>query len=160
MAGTPPSERLRYDQSGCLALQRPDQRDRNEKIACVAIGTDLDVKKEVLGIWFGASESTKYRLSVLNGLKSRGVQDILVTSVDGLSGFVEAINAAYPKTEVPRRIIHQFRSSTRYASYKDIKQFTADSKPVYKASAKDSALTVLGEFKVKWGEKYPLTVKS
>ena len=131
-----------------------------KKAAYVAIGTDLDGKKDVLGIWLGASESAKYWLSVLNGLKGRGVQDILIASVDGLSGFVEAINTAYPRTEVQRCIIHQIRSSTRYVSYKDIKQFTADLKPIYKASTKDTALTALDEFEAKWGGKYPLAVKS
>lgn len=131
-----------------------------KKAAYVAIGTDLDGKKDVLGIWLGASESSKYWLSVLNGLKSRGVQDILIASVDGLSGFVEAINVAYPKTEVQRCIIHQIRSSTRYVSYKDIKQFTADLKPVYKAPTEESALSALDEFEAKWGAKYPLAVKS
>lgn len=131
-----------------------------KKAAYVAIGTDLDGKKDVLGIWLGASESSKYWLSVLNGLKSRGVQDILIASVDGLSGFVEAINVAYPKTEVQRCIIHQIRSSTRYVSYKDIKQFTTDLKPVYKASTEETALSALDEFEAKWGKKYPLAVKS
>jgi transposase-like protein len=86
----------------------------------VAVGTDLEGKKDVLGIWLGASESSKYWLSVLNGLRNRGVQDILIVSVDGLSGFVEAINVAFPKTEVQRCIIHQIRFSTRYVSYKDV----------------------------------------
>ncbi len=132
----------------------------SKKAAYVAIGTDLDGKKDVLGIWLGASESSKYWLSVLNGLKSRGVQDILIASVDGLSGFVEAINVAYPKTEVQRCIIHQIRSSTRYVSYKDVKQFTADLKPVYKASTEETALSALDEFEAKWAGKYPLAVKS
>jgi transposase-like protein len=88
------------------------------------------------------------------------VQDILIASVDGLSGFVEAINVAYPKTEVQRCIIHQIRSSTRYVSYKDIKQFTADLKPVYKAPTEESARSALNEFEVKWGTKYPLTSES
>lgn len=83
-----------------------------KKAAYVAIGTDLDGKKDVLGIWLGASESSKYWLSVLNGLKSRGVQDILIASVDGLSGFVEAIEVAFPRTEVQRCVIHQIRAST------------------------------------------------
>ena len=131
-----------------------------KKAAYVAIGTDLDGKKDVLGIWLEASESSKYWLSVLNGLKSRGVQDILIASVDGLSGFVEAINVAFPKTEVQRCIIHQIRSSTRYVSYKDIKQFTADLKPVYKAPTEGTALSALDEFEVRWGGKYPLAVKS
>lgn len=131
-----------------------------KKAAYVAIGTDLDGKKDVLGIWLGASESSKYWLSVLNGLKNRGVQDILIASVDGLSGFVEAINVAFPKTEVQRCIIHQIRSSTRYVSYKDIKQFTADLKPVYKAPTEEIALAAMDEFEAKWGGKYPLAVKS
>lgn len=131
-----------------------------KKAAYIAIGTDLDGKKDVLGIWLGASESSKYWLSVLNGLKNRGVQDILIASVDGLSGFVEAINVAFPQTEVQRCIIHQIRSSTRYVSYKDIKQFTSDLKPIYKAPTEEVALSSLDEFEAKWSGKYPLAVKS
>lgn len=131
-----------------------------KKAAYVAIGTDLEGRKDVLGIWLGANESAKYWLSVLNGLKNRGVSDILIASVDGLTGFVEAINAAFPKTEVQRCIIHQIRSSCRYVSYKDIKQFTADLKPVYKAATEEIALAALDEFEAKWGKKYPLGVKS
>lgn len=131
-----------------------------KKAAYVAIGTDLEGKKDVLGIWLGASESSKYWLSVLNGLKSRGVQDILIASVDGLSGFVEAINVAFPKTEVQRCIIHQIRSSTRYVSYKDVKQLTAGLKPVYKAPTEETSLMALDEFEAQWGKKYPLAVKS
>ncbi|MCR4718310.1 MAG: IS256 family transposase, partial [Firmicutes bacterium] len=131
-----------------------------KKAAYVAIGTDLEGRKDVLGIWLGANESSKYWLSVLNGLKNRGVSDILIESVDGLSGFVDAIHAAFPKTEVQRCIIHQIRSSCRYVSYKDIKQFTADLKPVYKAPTEEIALAALDEFEAKWGAKYPLGVKS
>ena len=131
-----------------------------KKAAYVAIGTDLEGKKDVLGIWLGANESAKYWLSVLNGLKNRGVSDILIASVDGLTGFVDAINTAFPKTEVQRCIIHQIRSSCRYVSYKDIKQFTADLKPVYKAPTEEIALAALDEFEEKWGKKYPLGVKS
>ena len=131
-----------------------------KKAAYVAIGTDLDGKKDVLGIWLGTNESSKYWLSVLNGLKSRGVSDILIASVDGLSGFVEAIKTAFPQTEVQRCIIHQIRASSRYVSYKDIKQFTADLKPIYKAPTEDVALVALDEFEAKWGKKYPLGVKS
>ncbi len=131
-----------------------------KKAAYVAIGTDLEDRKDVLGIWLGANESSKYWLSVLNGLKNRGVSDILIASVDGLSGFVEAIHAAFPKTEIQRCIIHQIRSSCRYVSYKDIKQFTADLKPVYKAPTEEIALAALDGFEAKWGAKYPLGVKS
>lgn len=131
-----------------------------KKAAYVAIGTDLEGRKDVLGIWLGANESAKYWLSVLNGLKNRGVSDILIASVDGLTGFVEAINTAFPQTKVQRCIIHQIRSSCRYVSYKDIKQFTADLKPVYKAPTEEIALAALDEFEAQWGKKYPLGVKS
>lgn len=114
-----------------------------KKAAYVAIGTGLDGMKDVLGIWLGGSESSKYWLSVLNGLKSRGVKDILIASVDGLSGFVEAIDAAFPKAEVQRCIIHQIRSSTRYVSYKDLKEFTHDLKPIYKAATEKLAKAAL-----------------
>jgi len=131
-----------------------------KKAAYIAIGTDLEGKKDVLGIWLGATESSKYWLSVLNGLKNRGVEDILIASIDGLSGFVEALNVAYPKTEVQRCIIHQIRNSTRYVSYKDLKAFTADLKPIYKAPDEASGISALDEFEAKWGKKYSLAVKS
>lgn len=117
-----------------------------KKAAYIAIGTDLEGKKDVLGIWLGATESSKYWLTVLNGLKNRGIEDILIASIDGLSGFVEAINVAYPKTEIQRCIIHQIRNSTRYVSYKDLKAFTADLKPIYKAADEAMGMSALDEF--------------
>jgi len=131
-----------------------------KKAAYIAIGTDLEGRKDVLGIWLGATESSKYWLSVLNGLKNRGVEDILIASIDGLSGFVEAINVAYPKTEVQRCVIHQIRNCCKYVSYKDLKLFTADLKPIYKAINESTGLMALDEFESKWGKKYPLAVKS
>lgn len=131
-----------------------------KKAAYIAIGTDLEGKKEVLGIWLGATESSKFWLGVLNGLRNRGVEDILIASVDGLNGFTEAINAAFPQTEVQRCIVHQIRNCSRYVSYKDIKAFTADLKPIYKAVTEDAALSALLEFESKWGEKYPLALRS
>ena len=131
-----------------------------KKAVYIAIGTDLEGKKDVLGLWVGATESSKYWLSLLNGLKNRGVQDILIISVDGLAGFSEAIAAAYPQTEVQRCIIHQIRSSTRYVSYKDVKAFTAALKPIYKAPTEESALEALGELERIWGAKYPAAIRS
>jgi len=131
-----------------------------KKAAYVAIGTGLDGMKEVLGIWLGTSESSRYWLTVFNELKNRGVEDILIASVDGLTGFVEAINTAFPKTEVQRCIIHQIRSSTRYVSYKDLKEFTRDLKPIYRASSERSGLAALDDLEKKWGAKYPMSVKS
>ena len=131
-----------------------------KKAVYIAIGTDLEGKKDVLGLWVGAIESSKYWLGVLNGLKNRGVQDILIISVDGLTGFSEAIAVAYPQTEVQRCIIHQIRSSTRYVSYKDVKAFTAVLKPIYKAPTEESALEALGELERTWGAKYPAAIRS
>lgn len=130
------------------------------KAAYIAIGTNLDGRKDVLGIWLGASEGSKYWLGVLNGLRARGVEDILIASIDGLKGFVEAIEVAFPKTEIQRCIIHQIRSSTRYVSYKDVKPFIADLRPVYKAPTEKDALIALDEFENKWSVKYRLGVKS
>ncbi len=131
-----------------------------KKAVYIGIGTDLEGKKDVLGIWIGATESAKYWLSVLNGLKNRGVNDILLVSVDGLTGFSEAIAAAYPRTEIQRCIIHQIRSSTRYVSYKDVKAFTAALKPIYKAPTEELALEALDELESAWGGKYPASIKS
>ena len=86
----------------------------------------MDEKKEVLGMYVGENESAKYWLSILNGLKNRGVDDILIACIDGLTGFSEAIAAVYPKTEIQQCIIHQIRNSTKYVSYKDIKVLMAD----------------------------------
>jgi transposase-like protein len=131
-----------------------------KKAVYIAVGTDLEGKKDVLGLWVGATESSKYWLGILNGLKNRGVSDILIVSVDGLSGFSEAIAAAYPKTEIQRCIIHQIRSSTRYVSYKDVKAFTAALKPIYKAPTEGAALESLNELETAWGLKYPAAIKS
>ena len=131
-----------------------------KKAVYIGIGTDLEGKKDVLGIWIGATESAKYWLSVLNGLKSRGVNDILLVSVDGLTGFSEAIAAAYPRTEIQRCIIHQIRSSTRYVSYKDVKAFTAALKPIYKAPTEELALEALDELVATCGGKYPASINS
>lgn len=92
------------------------------KAAYMVIGIDLDGNKDVLGMWIGENESSKFWLSVLNELKNRGVQDILITCVDNLTGFSQAITACYPQTEIQKCIIHQIRNSTRYVSYKDLKK--------------------------------------
>ncbi len=117
-----------------------------KKAVYMDIGTDLSGMEDVLGIWIGETESSKYWLGVLNGLKNRGVADILIITVDGLTGFREAIEAIYPKTEVQRCILHQVRNSTRYISFKDLKVYTAGLKPIYKTVTEDAALLALDEF--------------
>lgn len=126
-----------------------------KKAVYIAIGINMDGKKDVLGMYVGENESAKYWLSILNGLKNRGVADILITCIDGLVGFPEAINAVYPKTEIQQCIIHQIRNSTKYVSYKDIKALMADLKEVYGAVDEDTALYALERFAEKWDSKYP-----
>ncbi|MBY0089234.1 IS256 family transposase [Brevibacillus brevis] len=130
------------------------------KAAYMVIGIDLDGHKDVLGIWVGENESAKFWLHVLNELKNRGVQDILITSVDNLRGFTEAISACYPKTEIQKCVIHQIRNSIKYVSYKDLKRVTAELKPIYKAPTEQAALEEFDQFEQTWGSKYPLMVRS
>lgn len=130
------------------------------KAAYVVLGVNMDGEKEVLGIWIGANESSKFWLSVLNDLKNRGVQGVLIFCVDGLNGFKEAIGAAYPFAKIQRCIIHQIRASMKYIPYKDKKAFVADLKTVYGAVNEDEALENLLSVKEKWGHKYPNAIKS
>ncbi|MBY6932364.1 IS256 family transposase [Clostridium botulinum] len=130
------------------------------KAAYVVIGVNLDGEKEVLGIWIGANESSKFWLSVLNDLKNRGVHDVLIFCVDGLNGFKEAIGATFPFAKIQRCIIHQIRSSMKYIPYKDRKAFVADLKGIYKAVNEDVAMENLISLKDKWSNKYPNAVKS
>lgn len=130
------------------------------KAAYVVLGINMDGNKDILGVWIGEHESSKFWLSVLNDLKSRGVQDVYLFCVDGLKGFRESIGAVYPKAHIQRCIIHQIRSSTRYVSYKDIKALMTDLKLVYKAVTEEEAYENLIKFKEKWGKQYPSCVKS
>jgi len=130
------------------------------KAAYVVLGISLDGCKDILGIWIGEHESSKFWLGVLNDLKSRGVLDVYLFCVDGLKGFREAIAAVYPKAQIQRCIIHQIRYSTRFVGYKDIKQLMADLKLVYKAVTEEEALENLMAFKEKWGKKYPSCIKT
>ncbi len=131
-----------------------------KKAVYVAIGTKLSGEKEVLGLWIGGNESAKYWLGVLNEIKNRGVEDIMIVSVDGLTGFGDAIHAVFPQAEVQRCIVHQIRYSTKFISYKDIKPFMKDLKLVYKADTEDLALEALDSLDEKWGQKYPTSIES
>ena len=98
-----------------------------KKAVYIAIGINMDGMKEVLGMWVGENESAKFWLSVMNSLKNRGVEDILIACVDGLTGFTNAIEAVYPKTEIQQCIIHQIRNTTKFVSYKDCLLYTSPS---------------------------------
>jgi transposase-like protein len=131
-----------------------------KKAVYIAIGLNLDGVRSVLGMWVGENESAKFWLSILSGLKNRGVEDILIACVDGLTGFPNAIEAAFPRTEIQQCIIHQIRNTTKFVSYKDIKPLMADLKEVYAAVSEESAMENLESFEVKWGSKYPKIASS
>ncbi|MGI6697313.1 MAG: IS256 family transposase [Clostridia bacterium] len=130
------------------------------KAAYVVLGINMEGYKDVLGIWIGENETSKFWLGVLNELKNRNVQDVLIFSVDGLTGLKEAIEAVYPKAFIQRCIIHQLRNSFKYVSYKHLKEFSKDFKAVYKAPSEEAALEALYEVKDKWGKQYPYALKS
>ena len=131
-----------------------------KKAVYIAIGVNLEGRKSVLGMWIGENESAKFWASVLNNLKNRKVEDILIACTDNLTGFSEAIAAVFPKTDIQNCIIHQLRNSSKYVSYKDIKALMADLKRVYQAVDEQSALAALDDFAEIWDKKYPKISKS
>ena len=131
-----------------------------KKAVYIAIGIDLDGRKDVLGMWVGENESAKYWATVLNSLKNRGIEDIFIACTDNLTGFSAAIEAVFPKTEIQNCIIHQLRNSSKYVSYKDIKALMADLKAVYAAVDESAALDAPDAFAEKWDKKYPKIAQS
>ena len=126
-----------------------------KKAVYIALGVRMDGTREVLGMWIGENESAKFCTSVMNGMKNRGVNDILIACVDGLTGFTNAIEAVFPRTEVQQCIIHQIRNTTRFVSYKDTKALMNDLKRVYAAVDESTALCELDMFESTWSSKYP-----
>ena len=124
------------------------------------LGLTIDGEKEILGIYLSANESASYWLSILTDLQNRGVEDILIACIDGLTGFPEAIASLFPQTEIQLCIIHQIRNSMKYVASKNQKAFMTDLKPVYRASSKDAAEAALDELEAKWGDMYPIVIKS
>lgn len=128
--------------------------------AYVIIGINCDGMKEVISLEIGENESSKYWLGVLNSLKNRGVKDVMIICADGLSGIKEAIQAAFPKTEYQRCIVHQVRNSLKYVSYKDMKEFASDLKKIYLAPDESKGKEQLEIVTNKWDSKYPNSMKS
>jgi len=124
------------------------------------LALNIEGKKELLGLYLSDQEGAHHWLSVLTDLYNRGVKDILIACVDGLKGFPEAIESIYPKTEIQHCVIHQIRNSLKYVASKNQKAFMADLKPVYKAATLNAAEIALDELETKWGEKYPMVIKS
>ena len=123
--------------------------------AYIMLGVTLEGRKEIIGIWIGENETSKYWLTVLNDIQKRGVQDVLIFAIDGLNGFNEAIKAVYPKADIQRCIVHQIRSSLKFVSWKDRKEVAKDLKSVYSALNEEDAQSALTDFNDIWGKKYP-----
>ena len=130
------------------------------KTVYLAVGLNREGKKEVLGMWLGKSESAAFWLSVLTDLKARGVEDILITATDNLSGFTQTIKNVFPLCQTQVCVVHQIRNSSRYVVWKDKKQFAKDLKEVYTAPTRQAAATALDSFAQKWNHKYPYAIKS
>lgn len=138
---------------------RKDNRIIN-KAAYSVLGINVQGHKDILGIWIGENESASFWLSVCNDLKNRGVEDILIASKDGLTGFSDAINSVFPRTSIQLCVIHQIRNSMKYVSYKEQKAVMADLKKVYQALTLEEAEFAFELFKEKWGKKHPIVIKS
>lgn len=130
------------------------------KAVYTVLALNLEGKKDVLGLYLSESEGANFWLSVLTDLQNRGLKDILIACVDGLTGFPDAINSIYPQTEVQLCVIHQIRNSIKYVASKHHKAFMADLKPVYRAVSKEAAETALDELDAKWGQQYPVVIQS
>jgi putative transposase len=124
------------------------------------LGVKKDGRKDILGMYLSDNEGAHFWLSVLNDLRTRGIEDILIASIDGLKGFPEAIAQVFPKTEIQLCVVHQIRNSLKYVISRDQKAFMVDLKLVYKATSKDLAEHNLLELGEKWGKKYPAVIKS
>lgn len=130
------------------------------KAVYTLLGLNIEGRKELLGLYLSESEGANYWLSVLTDLHNRGVEDILIACVDGLTGFPEAIASIYPDTEVQQCVIHQIRTSMKYVASKHQKAFLADLKPVYRAATRQAAEAALDELEAKWGTLYPMVLQS
>ncbi|QIR16415.1 IS256 family transposase [Shewanella aestuarii] len=130
------------------------------KAVYTLLALNMQGKKEILGLHLSENEGANYWLSVQTDLNNRGVKDILIACVDGLTGFPEAIATIFPETETQLCVIHQIRNSMKYIASKNQKEFMADLKPVYRASTKEAAELALDELETKWGDAYPLVINS
>ena len=144
----------------CLMVKVREDRSVRTRACYLAIGVSVEGEREVLGIWWQETEGAKFWLAVLNDLHHRGVEDVLVCCVDGLTGFPEAIEAVFPQAWVQTCIVHQIRSSMRYVAYQDRKRVAADLKPIYRAVNAEAAEAALEAFDEKWRGKYPMIAES
>jgi len=138
---------------------REDGKSRMKSVY-IALAVDFEGKKEVLGLWIAENEGAKFWMGVLTELKNRGVQDVLIACMDGLTGFPEAVRSVYPNTRVQLCVVHMVRNSTKFVSYKDLKKVCADLKTIYSANTEEAGRDALEDFGKKWNDKYPMIYQS
>lgn len=139
----------------CIVVKVHQNKRVIKKAIYLALGINLEGQKELLGMWISENEGAKFWLSVLTELKNRGVNDILIACVDGLTGFPDAIEAAFPKTTVQLCIVHMVRNSLKFVSWKDRKALAAALKRVYQSTTAEEAANELEALQADWGDKYP-----
>lgn len=144
----------------CIVVKCHQDKRVINKAIYLALAINCEGHKELLGLWIAENEGAKFWLSVLTELNNRGVKDIFIACVDGLTGFPDAINTVFPKTKIQLCIVHLVRNSMRYVPYKDMKEVVADLKSIYRAVTLEQAETALLTFSEKWDKKYPAISRS
>ncbi|MFM2599777.1 IS256 family transposase [Vibrio fortis] len=144
----------------CIVVKIRQDKQVINKAVYLALGVNMEGQKELLGMWLSETEGAKFWLAVLTELQNRGVKDILIACVDGLKGFPDAINAAFPNTQIQLCIVHMVRNSVKYVPWKDYKAVIADLKKIYQSKTEDEALLALEQFSDKWDDKYPQISRS
>ena len=144
----------------CIVVKIRQDKQVINKAVYLALGVNMEGHKELLGLWLSENEGAKFWLNVLTELQNRGVKDILIACVDCLKGFPDAINTAFPETQVQLCIVHMVRNSMKYVPWKDYKAITAELKIIYQSATEEEALQALDEFAERWDEKYPQISRS
>jgi putative transposase len=144
----------------CMVLKIREGGSVQRRACYLALGVTVDGDRDVLGMWFQETEGAKFWMQVLNDLKQRGVQDILIACVDGLKGFPEAIEAIFPQTTVQTCIVHLIRHSLKYVPRREREQVARDLKPIYTAVDADAAQLELERFDEKWGQRFPVITQA
>jgi putative transposase len=143
-----------------LHVKVREDRSVRSRACYLAVGVTVDGDREALGIWWQDTEGAKFWLAVLNDLHRRGVHDVLIACVDGLTGFPDAIAAVFPQAWVQTCIVHQIRASLRYVNYRDRRTLAKDLRPVYTAANADQAMVELERFDEQWGSRYPMIAQA
>lgn len=144
----------------CLVVKIRQDKQVINKAIYLALGVNMEGHKELLGLWLSENEGAKFWLNVLTELQNRGVKDILIACVDGLKGFPDAINAAFPEAQIQLCIVHMVRNSMKYVPWKDYKAVTADLKRIYQSVTEEEARLALDQFAERWDDKYPQISRS